>query len=138
MARARVRGLLSTHSTCQPLDLDHLGPSRSHAADGGPAVDPELNLQSLLIVSAVIYPDLCTEFPLLTVKILGSGCANCKKLEAVARSAAIAAKVQGDFIKVTDMQQIKKHDLLSTPGLVIDDKLVTGRPAPATTRICLV
>ena len=59
---------------------------------------------------------------MLNVKILGSGCANCKKLEAVAREAASAANLQAEFIKVTDMQQIMAYDLLSTPGLVINGK----------------
>ena len=57
---------------------------------------------------------------MLNVKILGSGCANCKKLEAVARDAASAANLPAEFFKVTDLQQIMAYDLLSTPGLVID------------------
>lgn len=65
---------------------------------------------------------------MLTVKILGSGCANCKKLEAVAREAARAAGIEADFVKVTDMQAILAYDILSTPGLVINEKVVsTGR-----------
>ena len=39
---------------------------------------------------------------MMTIKILGSGCANCKKLEAVARTAAEAAGIQAEFIKVTN------------------------------------
>jgi Thioredoxin domain len=50
---------------------------------------------------------------MLTVKILGSGCANCKKLEAVAREAATAAQLEAEFVKVTDMQQIMAYDLLA-------------------------
>ena len=72
---------------------------------------------------------------MLTVKILGSGCANCKKLEAVARNAALAANVQADFIKVTDMPQILQYDLLSTPGLVINDKLVSSGRIPTQAEI---
>ena len=72
---------------------------------------------------------------MLTVKILGSGCANCKKLEAVARNAATAAQVQADFIKVTDMQQIMQYDLLSTPGLVINDKLVSSGRIPTQAEV---
>lgn len=72
---------------------------------------------------------------MLTVKILGSGCANCKKLEAVARSAAHAAQVQANFIKVTDMQQIMQYDLLSTPGLVINDKLVSSGRIPTQAEV---
>jgi small redox-active disulfide protein 2 len=72
---------------------------------------------------------------MLTVKILGSGCANCKKLESVARSAATAAQVQADFIKVTDMQQIMQYDLLSTPGLVINGKLVSSGRIPTQAEV---
>ena len=63
---------------------------------------------------------------MLNVKILGPGCANCKKLEAVAREAASAAGVQAEFEKVSDMKQIMRYDLLSTPGLVINDTLVSS------------
>lgn len=72
---------------------------------------------------------------MLTVKILGSGCANCKKLEAVARQAATAANVQADFVKVTDMKQIMNYDLLSTPGLVINEKLVSSGRIPTLAEV---
>jgi small redox-active disulfide protein 2 len=72
---------------------------------------------------------------MLTVKILGSGCANCKKLEAVARNAAHAAQMQADFIKVTNMHQIMQYDLLSTPGLVINDKLVSSGRIPTQAEV---
>jgi small redox-active disulfide protein 2 len=72
---------------------------------------------------------------MLTVKILGSGCANCKKLEAVAREAASSANLPADFIKVTDMQQIMAYDLLSTPGLVINGKLVSSGRIPTQAEV---
>lgn len=72
---------------------------------------------------------------MLTVKILGSGCANCKKLEAVAREAATASNLQAEFVKVTDMQQIMAYDLLSTPGLVINDKLVASGRIPTVAEV---
>lgn len=70
-----------------------------------------------------------------TVKILGSGCANCRKLEAVAREAAAGAGVQAEFVKVTDMQAIMAYDLLATPGLVIDDKLVSSGRIPTLAEV---
>ncbi|MDO9253659.1 MAG: thioredoxin family protein [Hydrogenophaga sp.] len=72
---------------------------------------------------------------MLTVKILGSGCANCKKLEAVAREAATAAHLEADFVKVTDMRQIMAYDLLSTPGLVINEKLVSSGRIPTQAEV---
>lgn len=70
-----------------------------------------------------------------TVKILGSGCANCRKLEAVAREAASAAGVDAEFVKVTDIKAIMAYDLLSTPGLVIDERLVSSGRIPTQAEI---
>jgi small redox-active disulfide protein 2 len=70
-----------------------------------------------------------------TVKILGSGCANCRKLEAVAREAAANANVQAEFVKVTDMKDILAYDLMSTPGLVIDEKLVSSGRIPTVAEV---
>lgn len=70
-----------------------------------------------------------------TVKILGPGCANCRKLEAMAREAAASAGVQADFVKVTDMKAIMAYDILSTPGLVIDEKVVASGRIPTQAEI---
>ncbi len=70
-----------------------------------------------------------------TVKILGPGCANCRKLEATAREAASLAGVEADFVKVTDMKAIMAYDLLATPGLVIDDKLVSSGRIPTQAEV---
>jgi small redox-active disulfide protein 2 len=72
---------------------------------------------------------------MLTIKILGSGCANCKKLEAVAREAAASAGLEAEFIKVTDMKTIMTYDMLSTPGLVINDQLVSSGRIPTQAEV---
>lgn len=65
---------------------------------------------------------------MLTIKVLGSGCANCKRLEQMVRKAVTNMAVDAEVIKVTDYQQILEYDVLSTPGLVINEKVVsTGR-----------
>ena len=71
---------------------------------------------------------------MLSIKVLGPGCANCRKLEEVAREAVAATGVDAEITKVTDMQQIIGYDVLKTPGLVINEKLVSsGRiPTPAS------
>ena len=70
-----------------------------------------------------------------TVKILGSGCATCRKLEAVAREAATSAGVEAEFVKVTDMKAIMAFDLLSTPALVINDKVVCSGRIPTQAEV---
>ena len=71
---------------------------------------------------------------MLTIKVLGPGCANCRKLEEIAHRALADAGVEGEVVKVTDIQEILAHDVLKTPGLWINGKLVSsGRvPAPAS------
>lgn len=70
-----------------------------------------------------------------TVKILGPGCPNCRKLETVAREAAAGAGIDAEFVKVTDMKDIMAYDILSTPGLVIDEKLVSSGRIPTQAEI---
>ena len=70
-----------------------------------------------------------------TVKILGSGCANCRKLEAVVREAATNIGIEAEFVKVTDMKDIMAYDLLSTPGLVVNEKLVSSGRIPTVAEV---
>ncbi|NIC43677.1 thioredoxin family protein [Aquabacterium sp. A08] len=67
---------------------------------------------------------------MLHLKILGSGCANCKKLEAVAREAVASTGVAATIEKVTDLQAILAHDILSTPALVINGQVVASGRIP--------
>jgi small redox-active disulfide protein 2 len=76
---------------------------------------------------------LFKESHMLTIKVLGSGCANCKRLEQIARQVVADLSIQAEVIKVTDYNDIMAYNVLSTPGLVINEALVsTGRiPTPA-------
>ena len=68
---------------------------------------------------------------MLNIKVLGPGCANCRKLEEVAREAVAQAGVPAEIEKVTDLQAILSFDVLKTPGLVINGKLVSSGRIPA-------
>lgn len=72
---------------------------------------------------------------MLKIKILGSGCANCKKLEAVARDAASSSGVEADFEKVTDIKAILSYDILSTPALVINEKVMSRGRIPTKAEV---
>ncbi len=72
---------------------------------------------------------------MLTIKVLGPGCANCKKLEAVAREAASSSGIEVQVLKVSAMKDIMAYDLIATPGLVIDEKLVSSGRIPTRAEI---
>ena len=63
-----------------------------------------------------------------TIEVLGPGCANCRRLEAAARDAVSIAGVEAEIHHITDYAEIAARGVMSTPGLIIDGKVVsTGR-----------
>jgi small redox-active disulfide protein 2 len=72
---------------------------------------------------------------MLNVKILGSGCANCKRLEQIARNVISEMGLDAEVIKVTEYPEIMKYRLLATPGLVINEKLVCSGRIPGENEV---
>ena len=68
---------------------------------------------------------------MLTIKILGTGCPNCKRLEKETRRVLEAMDVKAEVVKVNDMQEILAYDVFSTPGLVIEEHVVSSGQVPS-------
>lgn len=78
---------------------------------------------------------------MLTIKVLGPGCKNCQVL-AQKTSEALEAVASGQpeefeatILKVTEMQDIMKYPIMHTPGLVINEKLVSAGRIPTMDEI---
>ena len=72
---------------------------------------------------------------MLTIKILGSGCENCKKLAYLAERAVTHLGIEAQIEKVTDYAKIMEYKVLSTPGLVINEKVVSAGRIPSEAEI---
>jgi len=75
----------------------------------------------------------------MIIKILGSGCSSCVRLEANAREAIKELGIEAEFVKVTDYKDIVSYNIMSTPGLVVNEKVISfGKVlAPATIKTLL-
>lgn len=73
---------------------------------------------------------------MLTIKVLGPGCPNCQKVEAHTREALATLDSQPEYeiVKVTDPLEISAY-ILSTPGLVINEKVVAAARIPSAEEI---
>jgi len=71
----------------------------------------------------------------MIIKILGGGCANCKRLEQISRKVAEDNGISSEFVKVTDMVEIMKYGVMSTPALVVNEKVVSSGRIPSESEI---
>ncbi|MDF2594955.1 MAG: Redox-active disulfide protein 2 [Clostridia bacterium] len=61
----------------------------------------------------------------MKIKILGSGCKSCMTLTENTKEALKTLNIEAEVEKVTDFADIAKYGIMSTPGLVIDEKVVS-------------
>jgi small redox-active disulfide protein 2 len=71
----------------------------------------------------------------MIIKVLGPGCTNCKNLERVTQEAVNALALDATIEKVTDYATIAGYGVMSTPALVIDEKLVLSGRVPTTAQV---
>ncbi len=67
---------------------------------------------------------------MLNIKVLGPGCANCQKVEQIAKHVVASLGIDASVQKVTDMLEIRRYSILATPGLVVNEKVVCAGRIP--------
>ncbi len=70
-----------------------------------------------------------------TIKVLGTGCANCKNTLKLIDEIAKAKGAEVRLEKIEDLSQIMAYGILSTPGVVIDGKVVHAGGVPARSKV---
>ncbi len=71
----------------------------------------------------------------MEIKILGGGCANCKRLEQITRKVAEENHLSAEFGHVTEYADIMSYGVMSTPALVVDGKVVSSGRIPGENEI---
>lgn len=67
---------------------------------------------------------------MLHIKVVGSGCPNCQKLEALCKEVVEENDMDAQIVKVTDVNQFAELGVFITPGLVVNDEVVSSGKIP--------
>jgi len=71
----------------------------------------------------------------MEIKILGTGCSNCKNLEKATYNAVAELDILADISKVEDIQQIMSYGIMRTPALVVNGKVLVYGRVPSVSEI---
>jgi small redox-active disulfide protein 2 len=66
----------------------------------------------------------------MEIKILGTGCPKCKRLEQLANEAVATTGIEAKIVHVTNIDEIMAYPIMSTPGLVINEQLKSSGRLP--------
>ena len=71
----------------------------------------------------------------MEIKILGSGCAKCKTLEKLTREVVLQNGIEATITKVEDIVEIMKYGIMTTPALVVNEKVEIKGRVPSSDEI---
>ena len=74
----------------------------------------------------------------MEIKILGKGCARCKKLEELTREVVAKNGMRANITKVEDFQEIMNYHIMATPALVVNEKVEIKGRVPSASEILQV
>ena len=71
----------------------------------------------------------------MEIKILGTGCPKCKRLEQMSKEVVAEMGLDATFTKLTDIDEIMDYDVAATPGQVINEKVVSSGRLPSKVEV---